>query len=314
MDSTTYNVALCFHLLGALRFVAGIVLAGAAFEAARRRQQPAEIALLLSMTRIGVLVVAVGALLLAAFGLWLVHLGNWGYGTGWVAASMVLYVVALALGGLDGQRPKQARKLPSEQPGELQPPEAGHGGVAADHRHRAPVAVAERTRCRAAANVSHDRARHVAALLHCRRGEHRQLLPVDMYRGEVPDRERLAAAGESQPLVGGQTARAARRKFRDARELGGVDASRPHTAVRAWSSSPVESRTASGVTCETSVPVRTSTPRRSSTLRAWRPSRSGDAGSSLSVPSRRTTRASAGRQLLIVAAENQFQQFDERAR
>jgi hypothetical protein len=81
MDSTTYNVALCFHLLGALLFVAGIVLAGAAFEAARRRQQPAEIALLLSMTRIGVLVVAVGALLLAAFGLWLVHLGNWGYGT-----------------------------------------------------------------------------------------------------------------------------------------------------------------------------------------------------------------------------------------
>ena len=98
MDSSTYNVALFFHLLGALLFVAGIVLAGAAFEAARRRQQPAEIALLLSMTRIGVLLVAVGALLLAAFGLWLVHLGSWGYGSGWVAASMVLYAVALALG------------------------------------------------------------------------------------------------------------------------------------------------------------------------------------------------------------------------
>ena len=113
MDSTTYNVALFFHLLGALLFVAGIALAGAAFEAARRRQQPAEIALLLSMTRIGVLLVAVGALLLAAFGLWLVHLGSWGYGSGWVAASMVLYVIALALGGLGGQRPKQARQLAS---------------------------------------------------------------------------------------------------------------------------------------------------------------------------------------------------------
>lgn len=112
MDSSTYNVALFFHLLGALLFVAGIVLAGAAFEAARRRQQPAEIALLLSMTRIGVLLVAVGALLLAAFGLWLVHLGSWGYGSGWVAASMALYAVALALGGLGGQRPK-ARKLAS---------------------------------------------------------------------------------------------------------------------------------------------------------------------------------------------------------
>jgi len=36
------NVALFFHLFGALLFVAGIVLAGAAFEAARRREQPAE--------------------------------------------------------------------------------------------------------------------------------------------------------------------------------------------------------------------------------------------------------------------------------
>jgi hypothetical protein len=38
------NIALFFHLLGAVLFVAGIVLAGTAFEAARRREQPAEIA------------------------------------------------------------------------------------------------------------------------------------------------------------------------------------------------------------------------------------------------------------------------------
>jgi uncharacterized membrane protein len=113
MDSTTYNLAFLFHILGALLFVAGIVLAGVAFEAARRRRHPAEIALLLSMTRFAVLLVAVGMLLIAAFGLWLVHLGNWGYGSGWVAASMALYVVALALGALGGQRPKQARKLAS---------------------------------------------------------------------------------------------------------------------------------------------------------------------------------------------------------
>lgn len=111
MDSTTYNVALVLHLLGALTFVAGIVLAGAAFEAARRRRRPAEIALLLSLTRIGVLMVAAGTLLIAAFGLWLVHLGHWGYGSGWVDASIGLYLAALALGGLGGQRPKQARRL-----------------------------------------------------------------------------------------------------------------------------------------------------------------------------------------------------------
>lgn len=105
------NVALFFHLLGALLFVAGIVVAGAAFETARRRQRPEEIALLLGLTRLGVLLVAVGALLLGVFGLWLVQLGHFGYGSGWVDAAIALYVVALGLGGLGGQRPKQARHL-----------------------------------------------------------------------------------------------------------------------------------------------------------------------------------------------------------
>jgi uncharacterized membrane protein len=111
MDSDTYNVALVFHVLGALLLFAGIVLAGVAFEAARRRPRAAEIALLLSLTRIGVLLVALGTLLIAAFGLWLVHLGDWGYGSGWVDASIGMYLAALVLGGLGGRRPKQARLL-----------------------------------------------------------------------------------------------------------------------------------------------------------------------------------------------------------
>ncbi len=111
MDSTAYNLALFFHLIGALLFVAGVVLAGAGFEVARRREQPAEIAVLLGLARIGVLLVALGTLLIAAFGLWMVHLGHWGYGSGWVDASIGLFVVALALGGVGGQSPKQARRL-----------------------------------------------------------------------------------------------------------------------------------------------------------------------------------------------------------
>ena len=114
MDSTAYNVALVLHILGALTFAAGIAVAGVGFEAARRRRQPAEIALLLSITRIGVILVAVGTLLVAVFGLWLVHLGSWGYGSGWVDTSIALYVGALALGGFGGQRPKQARRLATE--------------------------------------------------------------------------------------------------------------------------------------------------------------------------------------------------------
>src|SRR4051794_22385897 len=108
------DVALFFHLLGALLFFAGIVVAGAAFETARRRQRPADVALLLGLSRIGVLLVAVGGLLLPVFGLWLVDLGDFGYGSAWVVVALVLYVVVLVLGALGGQRPKQARLLASE--------------------------------------------------------------------------------------------------------------------------------------------------------------------------------------------------------
>ncbi len=105
------ELALFFHLLGVLLFVAGIILVGVAFEKARRREQPAEIALLLGLTRIGVLLLSVGALLLLGFGLWLARLEHLGSGTGWIDWSSGLYLLALALGGLGGQRPKRARVL-----------------------------------------------------------------------------------------------------------------------------------------------------------------------------------------------------------
>ena len=107
----TDDVPLFFHLLGALVFVAGIVLAGVCFEVARRHERPAEIALLLGVTRIGVVLVGVGAVLLLGFGLWLVHLGHFAYDAGWIDAAIALYFVALTLGAVGGQRPKQARRL-----------------------------------------------------------------------------------------------------------------------------------------------------------------------------------------------------------
>jgi uncharacterized membrane protein len=108
---TEYNLALFFHLLGAFTLIAGTVVAGVAFEAARRRNTPAEIALLLGLSRVGVLLVALGMLLVLAFGLWLVELGHWGYGAGWVVAALVLLALTTLLGAAGGQRPKQARKL-----------------------------------------------------------------------------------------------------------------------------------------------------------------------------------------------------------
>lgn len=108
---TEYNVALFFHLLGAFLLVAGTLLAGVAFEGARRRETPAEIALLLGLTRVGVVLVGVGTLLALGFGLWLVHLGSWGFGSGWVVAALALFAGTLLLGASGGQRPKRARKL-----------------------------------------------------------------------------------------------------------------------------------------------------------------------------------------------------------
>ncbi|MGH2866681.1 MAG: DUF2269 family protein [Solirubrobacteraceae bacterium] len=118
------DLELFFHLLGALLFVAGIVLAGAVFEVARRRERPAEIALLLGLTRIGVVLLGVGALLLLGFGLWLVHIEHLSYGAGWVDAAIALYVIALALGASGGRRPKQARRLATKLAAEGSPASA----------------------------------------------------------------------------------------------------------------------------------------------------------------------------------------------
>jgi uncharacterized membrane protein len=108
---TTYDVALFFHLLGALILFAGVVVAGVTFELARRRTRAADVALLLGASRIGAIAVGGGGLLVAVFGLWLVHLGHWGYGSGWVDWAIGLYVLVLVLGGAGGRGPRHARLL-----------------------------------------------------------------------------------------------------------------------------------------------------------------------------------------------------------
>lgn len=99
-------------MLGVLAFVSGIVLAGAAFESARRRQRPADVALLLGLARRGAVLVAAGGLVLLAGGLWLVGIEDEvGFGTGWVSAALGLFVLVVLLGALGGRRPRRAREL-----------------------------------------------------------------------------------------------------------------------------------------------------------------------------------------------------------
>lgn len=105
------EVALFLHLVGAFLLVAGAVVAGVGFEAARRRRRAGEITLLLGLARAGVPLVGLGSLLVLVFGLWLVHLEHIGYGAGWVDAALALFVVVAVLGAIGGQTPKRARRL-----------------------------------------------------------------------------------------------------------------------------------------------------------------------------------------------------------
>jgi uncharacterized membrane protein len=106
------ELALFLHLAGALAFVAGVVVAGGALESARRRERPDEIALLLGPARWGALLAVAGAALLLACGLWLVGLhDDVGFGSGWLDASLALFLLAVLLGALAGRRPRRAREL-----------------------------------------------------------------------------------------------------------------------------------------------------------------------------------------------------------
>jgi uncharacterized membrane protein len=119
-----YDLALCLHLLGAFSLVSGTVVAGVGFETARRRTNCAEITLLLGLARIGAVLVVAGTLFAAGFGLWLVDLGHWGYGTPWVDAAIGLLTLVVVIGSIGGQRPKQARKLATSLTAEDLPPSA----------------------------------------------------------------------------------------------------------------------------------------------------------------------------------------------
>jgi uncharacterized membrane protein len=102
--------ALFVHLLGVLLFVGGLSVAAVCFEAARRKTEPAEIALLLGLSRWGVALVGIGGVVLLVGGLWLAGVVH-AYGDAWLDTAIALFVLTVALGGIGGQRPKQARLL-----------------------------------------------------------------------------------------------------------------------------------------------------------------------------------------------------------
>jgi uncharacterized membrane protein len=105
------EVALFLHLVGVVMLFSGMAVAAVGLAAARRRELPSEIALLLGLTRIGVVLVAGGLVLAVAGGFWLLRLTEFDLGDAWVATALGLVVLGAVLGGLGGRRPKRARLL-----------------------------------------------------------------------------------------------------------------------------------------------------------------------------------------------------------
>jgi uncharacterized membrane protein len=105
------EVALFLHLVGVVTLFAGMAVAAVGLAAARRRERAEEIALLLGLTRIGVVLVGGGLALAVACGFWLLDLTEFDLGDAWVEAALGLVVLGGVLGSLGGRRPKRARVL-----------------------------------------------------------------------------------------------------------------------------------------------------------------------------------------------------------
>jgi uncharacterized membrane protein len=108
-----HDLALLVHLTGVVFLFSGISVAGVLHAAARREERPSQVALLLGLTRIGVLFIAAGGVFVLVGGFWLIGESNGFYslGDGWILAGLVLLLGSFVLGWLGGQQPKRARVL-----------------------------------------------------------------------------------------------------------------------------------------------------------------------------------------------------------
>ena len=105
------NVLLFFHLLGAVGFFAGAAVAATLQLAALRSERPSEIHALLRLTRAGVALVGLGALLTLAFGIALAEHEGFGFSPAWIQAALGLWAASMALGGYGGRTARHARRL-----------------------------------------------------------------------------------------------------------------------------------------------------------------------------------------------------------
>jgi uncharacterized membrane protein len=110
LATTLYGWLLFFHVTSAGLFFAGAVVAGIAQIAALQRARPSEIATLLRLARYGAIFVGIGSLGALGFGLWLAGYVNYSFGDTWISASIALWIVSQALGGIGSRTARRARE------------------------------------------------------------------------------------------------------------------------------------------------------------------------------------------------------------
>jgi uncharacterized membrane protein len=108
---STVQWLLMLHITGAFFLVSGSVTAGVLSVLAIRAERPGETALLLRLIKVAVIVIGAGSGATLIFGIWLWHEQGFGIGTGWIWASLVLWVISNALGGMGGKHQRRARTL-----------------------------------------------------------------------------------------------------------------------------------------------------------------------------------------------------------
>jgi uncharacterized membrane protein len=108
---STAQWLLLLHITAAFFFVSGSVAAGIFNVLAIRAERPSESAYLLRLVRITLPVIGIGVAGTLVFGLWLWHKKGYALGAGWIWASLVLWVVSNALGGVGGRHQERSRKL-----------------------------------------------------------------------------------------------------------------------------------------------------------------------------------------------------------
>jgi uncharacterized membrane protein len=108
VDKTQWLLML--HITAAFCLVGGSTAAGILNALAIRSERPSEAALLLRLIRYTLPLIFAGVLGTLLFGLWLWHDLGFGFGTGWIWAALVLWVVASALGGRGGRLQEQVRE------------------------------------------------------------------------------------------------------------------------------------------------------------------------------------------------------------